>query len=173
MLQLLLLRFEQMLGQTAIPSKRSKKRGRSEKEKNKLCKIHRRVGSKNKSLSSSVGTRHCKSSSAILKPNIGRKIKKAVSPLAVATQPSLDTLRSVFIGRYIVEPWFSSPIPGKIVSISQAVGEVVDEGDVLMVLEAMKMHQSIRSDLDGFVSKVMIEAGQQVKGGEIMFELSS
>ena len=76
----------------------------------------------------------------------------------------------------LVEPLASSivaPMPGVVISVALAVGDSISKGDETCVLEAMKMHQSIRSDLDGVVSKVMIEAGQQVKGGEVMFELSS
>ena len=65
-----------------------------------------------------------------------------------------------------------APMPGVIISISHAVGGHIRNGDEACVLEAMKMHQSIRSDGAGTVTRILVQPGQQVRGGEPLIELS-
>ena len=72
----------------------------------------------------------------------------------------------------VVSGVVSSPIPGKIVSISQAVGEAVDEGDVLMVLEAMKMQNEIKASVDGVISEIKCNAGERVEANVPLLEIS-
>jgi pyruvate carboxylase subunit B len=49
-----------------------------------------------------------------------------------------------------------------------ADGETVKAGQVLLVLEAMKMEQATRSPSDGVVKKVMVRQGDQVTAGQIL-----
>ncbi len=57
----------------------------------------------------------------------------------------------------------SSSIPGKIVSISVEEGQTVAEGDVVMILEAMKMQNEIHAPLSGTVSAVNCQPGDSVE----------
>ena len=59
----------------------------------------------------------------------------------------------------------TSPMPGKILSVKVTVGQVVKRGDVLMILEAMKMENEIQSPADGMVSAIAVEAGHAVEAG--------
>ena len=63
----------------------------------------------------------------------------------------------------VVSGVVSSPIPGKIVSISQSVGEVVKEGDVLMVLEAMKMQNEIQAPISGKIAELNCSPGETIE----------
>ncbi len=65
-----------------------------------------------------------------------------------------------------------APMPGVIISISHAIGGHIRNGDEACVLEAMKMQQSIRSDGEGTVVRILVQPGQQVRGGEPLIELS-
>mgnify|MGYP003595958662 FL=1 len=56
-----------------------------------------------------------------------------------------------------------APMPGKIVKVVVEEGQSVKAGDVLLVLEAMKMQNEITADADGTVKAVNVEAGQNVK----------
>ena len=56
-----------------------------------------------------------------------------------------------------------SPLPGTIVEIKVKAGQSVKSGDVLMILEAMKMKNSIRSLRDGTVAEVYVNSKDQVK----------
>ncbi len=57
----------------------------------------------------------------------------------------------------------SSTIPGKIVSINTDIGDKVKEGDVLMILEAMKMQNEIHAPISGTVSEVNYKPGDNVE----------
>ena len=61
-----------------------------------------------------------------------------------------------------------APLPGSVRRLSIAEGDEVTEGDVLMVLEAMKMEHAIRAPLDGVVASVLVADGDQVEGGAIL-----
>ena len=56
----------------------------------------------------------------------------------------------------------SSSIPGKVVSLHTAVGDRVEEGEVLLILEAMKMQNEIQAPIPGTVSEVNCESGYSV-----------
>jgi len=60
------------------------------------------------------------------------------------------------------------PITGKIISVEVKVGDKVKEGDVLCVLESMKMENPILSPVDGTVTEVGVQAEQVVKPGEVI-----
>ena len=60
------------------------------------------------------------------------------------------------------------PITGKIISVEVKVGDAVSEGDVLCVLESMKMENPILAPVGGSITQVGIAADQVVKPGEII-----
>ena len=57
----------------------------------------------------------------------------------------------------------SSTIPGKIVSIAVEKGDIVAEGDVVMILEAMKMQNEIHAPLSGSVTAVNCKPGDSIE----------
>jgi biotin carboxyl carrier protein len=57
----------------------------------------------------------------------------------------------------------SSSLPGKVVSLHAAVGDRVEEGEVLLILEAMKMQNEIQAPIPGTVSEVNCESGDSVE----------
>ena len=57
----------------------------------------------------------------------------------------------------------SSTIPGKIVSIAVEEGNIVAEGDVVMILEAMKMQNEIQAPLSGSVTAVNCKPGDSIE----------
>ena len=57
----------------------------------------------------------------------------------------------------------SSAIPGKIVSIHVSEGEIVSEGDVVLVLEAMKMQNEIKATMGGVIRRVNCQSGDRVE----------
>lgn len=58
-----------------------------------------------------------------------------------------------------------APMPGLVLEVSATVGKAVLEGEGLVLLEAMKMENQIRSPVAGLVEAVMVEAGQTVERG--------
>ena len=59
----------------------------------------------------------------------------------------------------------SSPISGKVVSIKAKEGDSVKKGDVIMVIEAMKMEYFIKAPFDGFVKKIHFNVDEQIDKG--------
>jgi biotin carboxyl carrier protein len=62
----------------------------------------------------------------------------------------------------------NAPMPGVIVQIGTERGAVVQRGDVLLTLEAMKMRNDIRAPRDGVVEEVLVTEGQSVAFGELL-----
>lgn len=65
----------------------------------------------------------------------------------------------------------SAPMPGKILSINAKPGATVKRGDVLLILEAMKMANEIMAPADGKVADVRVSVGQTVSTGDPMVVL--
>lgn len=65
----------------------------------------------------------------------------------------------------------TAPMPGKIVKLVASVGQAVNAGDVLLILEAMKMQNEIYAPQDATVSEVRVSANQTVATGEDMVVL--
>jgi biotin carboxyl carrier protein len=62
-------------------------------------------------------------------------------------------------------------MPGKIVKVLTTEGAVVNQGDTLLILEAMKMENEIKSGVDGVVKAVHVEEGQTIDAGHLMIEV--
>lgn len=58
-----------------------------------------------------------------------------------------------------------SPMPGNVIKISVAQGQKVNEGDVILVIEAMKMENEVTADKSGTVSQILVTKGQVVETG--------
>lgn len=67
----------------------------------------------------------------------------------------------------------TAPIPGKIIEINIKEGQLIKAGEILIVLEAMKMENSIQMPYDGIVRKILIAQGNQVKANEILVEIEN
>ena len=66
----------------------------------------------------------------------------------------------------------SSPMPGKVVSVKVSRGDKVKKGDVLLVVEAMKMENEIHSPIDGVVEEVYVREGDQVNPDECLIKIN-
>ncbi|MBW6452363.1 MAG: biotin/lipoyl-binding protein, partial [Methyloprofundus sp.] len=64
-----------------------------------------------------------------------------------------------------------SPLAGNILKINASVGSVVAEGDVVLIMEAMKMETEVRSRVAGTVSSVNVKEGDAVSVGDILVSL--
>jgi len=62
-------------------------------------------------------------------------------------------------------------IPGTIAEILTKAGKKVEEGEMLLILEAMKMRNSVVTPCDGRVKKVIVKHGQMVTKGYVMIEM--
>ncbi|GGX74477.1 3-methylcrotonyl-CoA carboxylase subunit alpha [Litorimonas cladophorae] len=65
----------------------------------------------------------------------------------------------------------TAPMPGKIIALNVAIGDTVSEGDALVVMEAMKMEQTLTAPRDGVVAEVGAELGELVTDGAVLVSL--
>ena len=63
-----------------------------------------------------------------------------------------------------------SPISGVVVKVAAQPGQSIQTGDILLVLEAMKMETNITAPMDGKVSKVNVNDGDGVQNGQVVVE---
>lgn len=66
----------------------------------------------------------------------------------------------------------NAPMPGKILSVKASAGQAVKKGDVLMILEAMKMENEVVAPQDGTVVSVNVAAGDSVESGAVLASLN-
>jgi acetyl/propionyl-CoA carboxylase alpha subunit len=71
-------------------------------------------------------------------------------------------------GTGLAEGALVAPMPGTVVRVDVSPGTEVSAGQVLVVLEAMKMEHSVRAQADGLVAEVGVTAGQQVESGALL-----
>jgi len=65
-----------------------------------------------------------------------------------------------------------TPMAGVVLKIIKNKGDAVSKGDDLFVVESMKMEQIIKSDYDGIVDAVNVDANEQVSAGKILMTIS-
>ena len=63
-------------------------------------------------------------------------------------------------------------MPGKILSLKVSAGQAVKQGDVLMILEAMKMENEVVAPQDGTVAGINVSAGDSVEAGAVLASLN-
>lgn len=66
----------------------------------------------------------------------------------------------------------SAPMPGNILSVNVAAGQSVKAGDVMLILEAMKMENEILAPRDGVVAQVAVSKGATVNTGDTLVVLN-
>ena len=66
----------------------------------------------------------------------------------------------------------NAPMPGKILGVKVSAGQAVKKGQVLLVLEAMKMENEIVAPQDGTVASINVTVGEQVEAGAVIATLN-
>ena len=84
----------------------------------------------------------------------------AAAPVAAAPAPAAAPAAGLAAGTAV-----KSPMPGNILKINVAQGQKVNEGDVLMILEAMKMENEIVATCSGTVAQIVVTKGSVVETG--------
>ena len=91
----------------------------------------------------------------------------AAAPAAPAAAPAAPQASGAKGGVSVV-----SPMPGKVLSIKASVGQRVAKGDVVLVLEAMKMENEIVAPEDGTIASIDVAEGASVEAGATLATLN-
>lgn len=89
----------------------------------------------------------------------------AAAPIAAAPAPVAAPAAAPAAGALAAGEVVTSPMPGNILKINVAQGQKVNEGDVLIVLEAMKMENEISATKSGTVAQINVTKGAVVETG--------
>ncbi|MFV0289922.1 MAG: acetyl-CoA carboxylase biotin carboxyl carrier protein [Mangrovibacterium sp.] len=91
------------------------------------------------------------------------------TPKLVRSQPITHEAPKVTNPSSNSEKEFKSPLPGTILEVNKRVGDMVKVGDIVMLLEAMKMENNIEADKEGKISHIAKEKGATVMEGDVLF----
>ena len=86
----------------------------------------------------------------------------AAAPVAAAPAPAAN----------VAGEQITAPMPGTVMSVKVSNGQAVKKGDVLVVLEAMKMENEIYAPCDGTVAAVNVSNGDAVESGKVLVVLN-
>ncbi len=97
-------------------------------------------------------------------------VKEAVPVSAVPVAPAAPAAPAVQPDTITGEP-LKAPLPGNILAVNVQQGASVKKGDVLFILEAMKMETQIKAPRDGVVAQIIVAKGASVSTGDILLVL--
>ena len=102
---------------------------------------------------------------------------EAVAPTAApATPVAVNTAAPVAaqapVGTAASASAVKSPLPGTVLDVKVSVGQTVKKGDVVMLIEAMKMENEINASKDGKITNVYVAKGAKVEQGSPLFDLA-
>ena len=102
---------------------------------------------------------------------------EAVAPAAApATPVAVNTAAPVTaqapVGTAASASAVKSPLPGTVLDVKVSVGQTVKKGDVVMLIEAMKMENEINASKDGKITNVYVAKGAKVEQGSPLFDLA-
>jgi biotin carboxyl carrier protein len=60
------------------------------------------------------------------------------------------------------------PMPGKVIAVLVSEGDTVEKGQGLVIVEAMKMENEVRSPIAGAVKEIKVKPGETVEGGAVL-----
>ncbi len=102
---------------------------------------------------------------------IAQNIPTAVtSPMVEATTQKTSTVSSS--SATASASAVLSPLPGTVMDVKVSVGDSVKKGDVILLIEAMKMENEINASKDGKITAVYVNKGSKVEQGTPLYVLS-
>lgn len=101
-------------------------------------------------------------SAALATPSVAAPVAAAPAAPAPAAPVASGEAGSIVV---------SAPMPGKILNVKANVGASVKKGDVVLILEAMKMENEVVAPEDGTIASINVAAGDSVEAGDTLATL--
>lgn len=95
------------------------------------------------------------------------------APVAAGTPPQPSTSQAVQPAPAGVERAVTSPMPGTVISINVNVASAVKAGDVLVIIESMKVQNEIKAPISGTVKEIHVQQGANVRRGERLVTIAA
>ncbi len=104
----------------------------------------------------------------------GSGVTTPVAPVAVPVAPKAAPVKKAASAPKAAAGGVkvNAPMPGKILGVKASAGQAVKKGDVLLILEAMKMENEIVAPQDGTVASINVTVGEQVEAGAVIATLN-
>ena len=94
-----------------------------------------------------------------------KEVKSAPKAAAVSAVPAAQKPAANGTGTVV------APMPGTVLRIEKGEGQAVKAGDLVLILEAMKMENEILAPVDGTIAAMNCTEGGNVAGGDVLFEV--
>ncbi len=110
----------------------------------------------------------------VSRPDAAPAVKPVASPVVKPAAPAVTVPKPVAPAVLPKEPipegavTVNAPMPGKISAVKLEAGAAVKRGDVILVLEAMKMQNDITAPQDGTLGEIRVAIGDNVKTGDVL-----
>lgn len=96
----------------------------------------------------------------------------AAAPVAAAPAPTAAPAPAAAPAGAAGSVEVTAPMPGKVVAVKASVGQAVKKGEVVLVLEAMKMENDIVAPEDGTIASINVANGDAVESGAVLATLN-
>lgn len=99
-------------------------------------------------------------------PKVAHTPTSVPAPAPVAAAPAPKAAATPAAGGAGTK--IAAPMPGKIIAVKVSVGDSVKNGQELIIMEAMKMHNPVLASADGVVKEILVKAGDPVQAGTVL-----
>ncbi|AIS53258.1 biotin/lipoyl attachment domain-containing protein [Thermoanaerobacter kivui] len=102
--------------------------------------------------------------SKVIKPTTVSQLKAVPTQAPAESAPKVDTPSPAAKGSKVI----SAPMPGTILDVKVKEGDRVKRGDVVLILEAMKMENEIMAPEEGVIVSIHVSKGSSVNTGDVL-----
>jgi biotin carboxyl carrier protein len=97
---------------------------------------------------------------------VANKVTPSAAPVPSATVPPPPSapIKAPAVDGTLAQ--IAAPMPGKVIAVKVAIGEVIKKDQVAVMVEAMKMHNPILAPKDGVVKEIYVAAGDSIQTGQ-------
>ena len=100
-----------------------------------------------------------------------REIRESKTPTLVRSSVKVPDKPSIDKAEAGTNVPVQAPLPGNIIKLLVKKGDIVHKGDILLLMESMKMENNVLAEKDGVVENILVVPGQSVLQGDVLIEL--